>query len=104
LERLERSGVADQAGHTIVLTGGGSQLKGLAELAQNLLGRPVRIGRPEAAPGLPAAYCNPVFSTAVGLIPIALNPGVRLDGRRAGEASQGAGYFRRVGQWLREGF
>jgi cell division protein FtsA len=104
LERIERSGVGDQAGHTVVLTGGGSQLRGLAELAQDLLGRPVRIGQPEAAPGLPAAYCNPVFSTAVGLIPIALDPGVRLDGRRAGGATQGAGYFRRVGQWLREGF
>jgi cell division protein FtsA len=104
LERIERSGVADQAGHTIVLTGGGSQLKGLAEFAQDLLGRPVRIGAPEAAAGLPPAYCNPVFSTAVGLIPIALNPGVRLDSGRAGGASQSAGYFRRVGQWLREGF
>jgi cell division protein FtsA len=104
LERIERSGVADQAGQTIVLTGGGSQLKGLAGFAQDLLGRPVRVGQPEAAEGLPPAYCNPVFSTAVGLIPIALKPGVRLDGRRAAGTSQGAGYFRRVGQWLREGF
>jgi cell division protein FtsA len=105
LERIEGSGVADQAGHTIVLTGGGSQLKGLADLAQDLLGRPVRIGRPDAAGGLPAAYCNPVFATAVGLIPIALKPGVRLDsGRAAGTAQGGASYFKRVGQWLREGF
>jgi cell division protein FtsA len=104
LERIERSGVADQAGQTIVLTGGGSQLKGLADFAQDLLGRPVRVGQPDAAEGLPAAYCNPVFATAVGLIPIALKPGVRLDARRAGGTSRGAGYFRRVGQWLREGF
>ena len=104
LERIERSGVADQAGHSIVLTGGGSQLRGLADLAQDLLGRTVRIGWPEAADGLPPACCNPGLSTAVGLIPIALQPGVRLDDRRAGGAAQGAGYFRRVGQWLREGF
>jgi cell division protein FtsA len=104
LERMERSGVADHAGHTVVLTGGGSQLRGLAGLAQDLLGRPVRIGRPEAAEGLPAVCCNPGLSTAVGLIPIALQPGVRLDDRRADAATQGAGYLRRVGQWLREGF
>jgi cell division protein FtsA len=104
LERMESSGMADQAGHTIVLTGGGSQLKGLAALARDLLGRPVRIGRPEAAGGLPAAYCNPVFATAVGLIPIALKPGVRLDSGRASTAQSGASYFKRVGQWLREGF
>jgi cell division protein FtsA len=104
LERIERSGMADLPGHTVVLTGGGSQLKGLADFARGLLGQPVRVGRPETSEGLPPAYCNPVFSTAVGLIPVALNPGVRLDGRREGGASQGAGYFRRVGQWLREGF
>jgi cell division protein FtsA len=104
LERIERSGVAEPAGQAIVLTGGGSQLRGLADFAQDLLGRPVRVGQPEAADGLPAAYCNPVFSTAVGLIPIALKPSVRLDGTRAGGTPQGAGYFKRVGQWLREGF
>ena len=68
------------------------------------LTRPVRLGQPEAADGLPAAYCNPILSTAVGLIPIAFSPSVRLDAARAGSASQGAGYLRRVGQWLREGF
>lgn len=104
LERIERSGAADVAGQAIVLTGGGSQLRGLADFAQDLLGRPVRLGQPEAADGLPAAYCNPILSTAVGLIPIAFSPSVRLDAARAGSASQGAGYLRRVGQWLREGF
>jgi cell division protein FtsA len=104
LERIERSGVAEPAGETIVLTGGGSQLRGLADFARDLLGRPVRVGLPEAADGLPAAYCNPAFATAVGLVPIALKPSVRLDGRRAGGTPAGAGYLKRVGQWLREGF
>jgi cell division protein FtsA len=104
LERIERSGIADQAAHSIVLTGGGSQIKGLAGLAQQLLERPVRIGRPEPAAGLPPAYCNPLFSTAVGLIPIALNPAARFDGQGAGDTPASSGYLKRVGQWLREGF
>jgi cell division protein FtsA len=102
LERIERSGVAHLAGHRIVLTGGGSQLKGLSDYAEKFFGRTVRIGRPEPAAGLPAAYCNPLFSTAIGLIPLALNPAERLPGN--GERRVAGGYLRRVGHWLREGF
>jgi cell division protein FtsA len=104
IERIERSGAARLAGHRIVLTGGGSQLKGLGHFAQELVGQPVRIGRPEPIEGLPAAYCNPLFSTAIGLISIALNPAARLDGSRALGGVESAGYLKRVGQWLREGF
>lgn len=103
MERIEGSGVAHLAGHRLVLTGGGSQLKGLAGFAAEALGRPVRIGRPEAAEGMPAAYSNPIFSTAMGLIPIALDPAAARGHRVRAEMASG-GYFRRVGQWLRDGF
>jgi len=103
-ERIERSGLAHLAAESVVLTGGGSQLKGLAGFAQEILRRPVRIGRPEAADGMPIAYCNPIFSTAMGLIPLALDPAARL--RRAGVCDDipAGGYLKRMGQWLREGF
>lgn len=104
MERIEGSGVAHLAGHRIVLTGGSSQLKGLAELAEEALDRPVRIGRPEAADGMPAAYCNPIFSTAMGLIPIALDPAAELRGHRVRAEVAAGGYLKRVGQWLRDGF
>jgi cell division protein FtsA len=104
LERIESSGVAHLAAERIVITGGGSQLKGLAELAEEILGRPVRIGRPESTEGMPPAYCNPLFATALGLIPIALNPQARLAGSSDGAERESAGYLRRVGQWLRDGF
>jgi cell division protein FtsA len=104
-ERIEGSGVAHLAMHRVVLTGGASQLKGLAGFAEEILGRPVRIGRPETADGVPAAYCNPIFSTAMGLIPIALDPAAGLRGSRVrAEAAAAGGYLRRVSQWLREGF
>ena len=103
-ERIERSGVAHLAAQCVVLTGGCSQLKGLDAFAEEVLGRPVRIGRPEAAAGMPAAYCNPIFSTAMGLIPIALDPAPRLRGAGVREEIAAGGYLKRVGQWLREGF
>jgi cell division protein FtsA len=104
IDRIERSGVAHLAAHSVVLTGGGSQLKGLAQFAEQMFRRPVRIGRPEPTDGLPAAYCNPLFSTAIGLIPIALDPPADMRGRSAREDFSSGGYFKRVGQWLREGF
>lgn len=52
----------------LVLTGGGSLLNGLKELAQEMLGIPVRIGRPR----LPALFLesldNPMYATAYGLL------------------------------------
>ena len=52
----------------VVITGGGAELAGLADYAQNALGKPVRIGRPPALTGLPEAHSVPGFATLAGLI------------------------------------
>ncbi|MEO1046807.1 MAG: cell division protein FtsA [Pseudomonadota bacterium] len=54
------------AGH-VVLTGGGSELAGLAEYMQGALGTPVRLGRTAALKGLPEAHSTPGFATLAGL-------------------------------------
>ncbi len=51
----------------IVLTGGGAELKGIADYAQGLLGRSVRVGRPRGLAGLPDAHSGPAFATLAGL-------------------------------------
>jgi len=50
-----------------VLTGGGAELKNIADYMQGVLGRTVRVGRPRGLPGLPDAHSGPAFSTLVGL-------------------------------------
>ena len=55
-------------GKRVVLTGGASQLTGLAEAARRMLGRNVRLGRPLGIAGLPEAAKSPAFAAAVGLI------------------------------------
>ncbi len=52
----------------IVLTGGGSQLGGTAELAREVLGMPVRIAAPNGIGGLVDTILTPGYSTAVGLL------------------------------------
>jgi cell division protein FtsA len=63
---LKDLGFGGPFGRQVVLTGGGSELKGIADYAQGVLGRAVRIGRP-GLPGLPDAHSGPAFTTLVGL-------------------------------------
>jgi cell division protein FtsA len=51
----------------VVLTGGGAELKNIADYMQGVLGRAVRVGRPKQITGLPDAHSGPAFSTLVGL-------------------------------------
>ncbi len=67
-DRIQRSGFSPIVGKRVVLTGGASQLTGLAEVARRILARNVRIGRPMGVSSLPTAAKGPAFSTAVGLM------------------------------------
>ena len=51
----------------VVLTGGGAELKAIADFAQGVLGRQVRIGRPRGLTGLPDAQSGCAFATLSGL-------------------------------------
>jgi cell division protein FtsA len=50
-----------------VLTGGGSMLDGMLELAEETLGMPVRQGLPLGVHGLTHELSHPVYATAIGL-------------------------------------
>jgi cell division protein FtsA len=64
---LRRSGLYDLVGG-VVLTGGGSLLPGMADVAARVLdGNRVRIGEPRNITGLVAPIRGPAFATGVGL-------------------------------------
>jgi len=66
---LERSGLVDQLGAGIVLTGGMTKIEGTRELAQALMPNiPVRIGHPENVTTVSHDLNSSEFSTAIGLI------------------------------------
>jgi cell division protein FtsA len=72
---LKTLGFAGPVGRQVVLTGGGAELKGIADYAQGVLGRSVRIGRPRGLAGLPEAHSGPAFATLAGLAQyVASNP------------------------------
>lgn len=55
-------------GRQVVLTGGGAELRGIADYAQAALGRSVRVGKPRGMIGLPEAHANAAFTTLAGLV------------------------------------
>jgi cell division protein FtsA len=104
-DRLAKSPFAAEPRGRVVLTGGASQLTGLAGLAAQVLGRPVRIGRPLGISGLPEEAKGPAFAVATGLLvyPQAAHL-EHFEPRRTRHPVTGGGYIARVGRWLRESF
>lgn len=64
---LKDLGFTGPVGRQVVLTGGGAELKNIADYMQGVLGRSIRVGRPKQITGLPDAHSGPGFSTLVGL-------------------------------------
>lgn len=77
---VKRSGYSRHLAAGVVLTGGGALIKGVAELAREVLGMPVKIGIPTGfTAGLVREIENPMYATCVGLV---------LHGLRHKETSQ----------------
>jgi cell division protein FtsA len=68
---LKALGFTGPVGRQVVVTGGGSELKNIADYMQGVLGRAVRVGRPRGITGLPEAHSGPAFATLVGLANLA---------------------------------
>ena len=77
-KELKRLNFGDPVGRQLVLTGGGAELRGLADYAQQALGRAVRLGRPRGLSALPEAHAGPGFATLAGLAAFAASDPVDL--------------------------
>ncbi len=66
-DQLSRAGDTNQLTAGVVLTGGGSMLGGMLELAEQVLDLPVRQGLPREIQGLTEELSHPVYATAIGL-------------------------------------
>jgi len=107
-ERLQASGYDQAAGRRAVLTGGGSQLAGVRDLAARSLNKQVRIGRPQGFPGLAAASAGPDYATVIGLLmagatmpPEIINPDLADKLNAAGSKAGPSWLSRLTGRWLR---
>jgi cell division protein FtsA len=66
-EEVGRAGFEKLLNAGVVLTGGGSLLPGMVEVAEQVFDLPVRLGQPGGVNGLTEPASGPQFATAVGL-------------------------------------
>jgi cell division protein FtsA len=67
-KRIEDSGLLEQLSAGAVLTGGAVLLEGMPELAEEILGMPVRTGFPTGVKGITQLVHGPQYATGVGLV------------------------------------
>ncbi len=77
-QALKGLGFTGPVGRQVVLTGGGAELKGIADYAQSALGQTVRVGRPTGLTALPDAHSGPAFAGLAGLALYAVQEPVDL--------------------------
>ena len=103
---LKELGFTGPVGRQVVLTGGGSELKNIADYMQGVLGRAVRVGRPRGITGLPEAHSGPAFATLVGLANLAASGtgDLREGNRGTREAKAVGGLFGKLLTALKQGY
>jgi cell division protein FtsA len=100
---IARLGCDDMLASGAVITGGSTQLPGMAELAEDILGIPVRLGIPKGVGGLADVVKSPSFATAVGLVQYAANQQASAM-RSVATSEKRAGVFGRLRRALSTAF
>ena len=78
-------------------------MEGLAELSEEILHMPVRVGLPHTVTGLVDVVRNPIYATGVGLLTF----GHRNTGQRSPESMSNGGIkalWERMGGWFQGNF
>jgi cell division protein FtsA len=65
---LQDKRVGSEISGGVIITGGGALIKGMQELAEYILKKPVKIGYPRSFGGMTNIMQNPKFSTVLGLL------------------------------------
>jgi cell division protein FtsA len=94
---LKKTGYADRVAAGLVLTGGTSQLRGIAQFAEARLGIPARVGIPRGYAGLSELVGSPAYATAIGLVEYGLQGSERpAELVRASFEVPAGNFFRRI--------
>lgn len=99
---LRRGGFEEMIASGMVLTGGGSKMEGLVELAEEIFHMPVSLASPRAVSGLKDLVCDPAYATAVGLLRYGRDQEMSEAGRRRAFGGGIAVLAARAKQWLQD--
>lgn len=88
---LRKAGRAGKLPSGVVLTGGGAELKNIAEFAKKHLGLAARIGKPTGYGGVAEGIESPAYATAVGLMLSDNHPVAGKQNKKSSVSIKGAG-------------
>jgi cell division protein FtsA len=103
-QEIRRTGHEEQIVSGAVLTGGAALTEGIIEVAERVLGMPVRRGTPVNVGGLTDIVTTPVYSTGVGLILYVLQQQAEGELQHAGHGGLLSKTSSRVRGWIKEWF
>ncbi|MDH5672046.1 MAG: cell division protein FtsA [Myxococcales bacterium] len=102
---LCETGYVDMLHAGAVLTGGSTLLDGMPELAEEILGKPVRRAEPVGVGGLADVVRSPAYATAVGLVKYGASRDQRTSLQQpVHPVAMQRGFGSRIGSWFREVF
>lgn len=100
-EKLDKVTAGSLGLQRVILTGGGSQLPGVRELAQTHLGRSVRVGKPQPIPGIMGGD-RPEFATVAGLLVYSQGEEFKRMSGFLGSSKTSLSFFRQMASWFKE--
>ena len=109
-QKLDEAGLKEVNSHRIVLTGGGSQLLGIREVASLILDKQVRLGRPRNIGNTLdisefEVLQYPSFSTVIGLLLFVLNhPEIKPTKIISKPVNPDGSRFSKILSWLKNNF
>lgn len=98
---LKDSGLGSLIGRRVVLTGGASQMPGMRDLAEYVLDKKARHGRPIRISSLPDAVSGPAFASVAGLLSYVSERSDEMPADILAQV-QPESLFEKVRQWLKE--
>jgi cell division protein FtsA len=101
---IKKTGYEDLVNAGVVITGGASLMEGTVELAQQVLGLPVRLGYPQGVQGLNTDLNSPIYATGIGLVMLGLKYRAQGQLSRFTEGNLFSKVTERMKGWLKEFF
>ncbi|MFQ5587993.1 MAG: cell division protein FtsA [Nitrospiria bacterium] len=96
-QEIEKMGNEDRVASGVVLTGGSASFKGIVEVAERILGLPVRVGIPTDVGGLVDVVSGPEYATGVGLTLYAFRNQKKAEHRDRGDQKM----LQRMTTWVK---